>query len=376
VFVIGASCSEAIEKMMVLASMTNALFITTPDAKGYINPRHNAYRGVFGFGGHTSAKALLESAPDIVLAFGTGFSEFVSGGWCDSLLNNRLVHIDNSEENLLRSPMAMLHVRGHIRTICERLVELLQGETPPVIDSPRIRHEGVDHLQTDITFQSRESYESEATPIKPQRLMKALSEHFPPNTRFLADSGNSMVWTVHYLQPHNRRIERTRQPADGMTPEQRSGTANWLRVMMDFCPMGWAIGAAVGIARGNPACPVVCITGDGAFLMSGQEITVAAMEGLTVIYVVLNDGALGMVKHGQRLAKAEVTCFELPQVDYRKLAESMGIPGHVIHSPQELDNLDFDTILRRKGPTLLDVRIDGEEVPPMLLRMKTLGTLK
>ena len=57
-------------------------------------------------------------------------------------------------------------------------------------------------------------------------------------------------------------------------------------------------------------------------------------------------------------------------------AESMGIPGHVIHSPQELDNLDFDTILRRKGPTLLDVRIDGEEVPPMLLRMKTLGTLK
>jgi acetolactate synthase-1/2/3 large subunit len=376
VFVIGASCSEAIEKMMVLASMTNALFITTPDAKGYINPRHNAYRGVFGFGGHTSAKALLESAPDIVLAFGTGFSEFVSGGWCDSLLNNRLVHIDNSEENLLRSPMAMLHVRGHIRTICERLVELLQGETPPVIDSPRIRHEGVDHLQTDITFQSRESYESEATPIKPQRLMKALSEHFPPNTRFLADSGNSMVWTVHYLQPHNRRIERTRQPADGMTPEQRSGTANWLRVMMDFCPMGWAIGAAVGIARGNPACPVVCITGDGAFLMSGQEITVAAMEGLTVIYVVLNDGALGMVKHGQRLAKAEVTCFELPQVDYRKLAESMGIPGHVIHSPHELDNLDFDTILRRKGPTLLDVRIDGEEVPPMLLRMKTLGTLK
>jgi acetolactate synthase-1/2/3 large subunit len=206
--------------------------------------------------------------------------------------------------------------------------------------------------------------------------MKTLSERCPPNTRFLADSGNSMVWTVHYLQPHNRRIERRRLPIDGQMVEQRSGTANWLRVMMDFCPMGWAIGAAVGIARGNPACPVVCITGDGAFLMSGQEITVAAMERLTVVFIILNDSALGMVKHGQRLAQAEPIGYELPQIDFRKLAESMGIPGHVIYSPQELDNLDFDTILQRKGPTLIDVRIDGEEVPPMLLRMKTLGTLK
>jgi acetolactate synthase I/II/III large subunit len=376
VFVIGASCSDAIEKIMILADLTNALFITTPDAKGFINPRHKSYRGVFGFGGHVSANALLDGAPDIVLAFGTGFSELISGGWCNSLLNNRLAHIDNSEDNLMRSPMAMLHVRGHIRTICERLIEQLQSEsTPDNVASRKCLDKTYSH-QTEVVFQSPESYHSESTPIKPQRLMKALSERFPPNTRFLADSGNSMVWTVHYLQPLNRRMEQRRAPGDAPTLELRSGMANWLRVMMDFCPMGWAIGAAVGVARANPACPVVCVTGDGAFLMSGQEITVAAMEGLTVIFVVLNDSALGMVKHGQRLAQAEATCFELPSVDFRKFAESMGIPGHVIHSPQELDDLDFDTILQRKGPTLIDVRVDGEEVPPMLLRMKTLGTLK
>jgi acetolactate synthase-1/2/3 large subunit len=171
-------------------------------------------------------------------------------------------------------------------------------------------------------------------------------------------------------------MERSLSHVDGQMPEQRSGNASWLRVMMDFCPMGWAIGAAVGIARGNLLCPVVCITGDGAFLMSGQEITVAATEGLTVVFVVLNDSALGMVMHGQRLAQAEPIGYELPQVDYAKLAEAMGIPGHVIHSPQELDNLDFESILQRKGPTLLDVRVDAEEVPPMMLRMKTLGSMK
>jgi acetolactate synthase-1/2/3 large subunit len=52
----------------------------------------------------------------------------------------------------------------------------------------------------------------------------------------------------------------------------------------------------------------------------------------------------------------------------------MGIPGYVIRSPEDMDALDMDAIMSRRGPTLLDVRIDGEEVPPMNLRMKTLGS--
>lgn len=369
VFLIGASCTGAVEAIMELAEITQALFIATPDAKGLINPSHPLFRGVFGFGGHDSADALLDSLPDIVLAFGTGFGEFVSGGWCGSLLNNRLVHIDNSEENLMRSPMARLHVRGHIRTVCERLSALLGAETSSV--------GGIKFVtRAQISLQSPSSRDSDATPIKPQRLMKILSERCPPDSRFLVDSGNSMVWAVHYLEINDRRIGRMRQGSAGQISERRSGCANWLRVMMDFCPMGWGIGAAVGIARGNPAHPVFCITGDGAFLLSGQEITVAASERLPVVFIVLNDSALGMVKHGQRLAHAEQIGCDLPRIDYCKLAAAMDIPGHVIHSPQELEQLDFAAILGRQGPTLLDVRIDGEEVPPMVLRMKTLGTLK
>lgn len=376
VFVVGAACSGAIEAIMKLADLTQALFITTPDAKGLINPRHPSYCGVFGFGGHSSADALLDSVPEIVLAFGTGFGEFVSGGWCNSLLNNRLVHIDNSEENMMRSPMARLHVRGHIRAICERLIELLNADALSECHESRVESRNIANglHQTGVTLLSPESYDSDATPIKPQRLMKTLSERCPPTTRFLADTGNSMVWTAHYLQPHDRRVRQS-QPPEGMR-ERRSGTAGWLRVVMDFCPMGWSIGAAVGVASGNPKCPVVCITGDGSYLMSGQEITVAMTEQLTVVFVILNDSALGMVKHGQRLAQAEPIGVELPPVDYCKLAESLGVPGYVIRSPQELDALDFDAMLQRKGPTLLDVRVDGEEVPPMMLRTRTMGALE
>ena len=111
-----------------------------------------------------------------------------------------------------------------------------------------------------------------------------------------------------------------------------------------------------------------------------QVVTLPVTIGLVEQGVVF-----GMRQHGierrlfrprQRLAGAEPIGFQLPKVDFAAMAMAMGIPGHVVHSSHDLDALDFDALLARPGPTLLDVRIDGEEVPPMNLRMKTLGTAR
>jgi acetolactate synthase I/II/III large subunit len=365
----GHSCGESIEAIIKLAEMTNSRFVTSPDGKGLVNTRHRLYRGVFGFAGHMTADLLLQDDPDLILAIGTSLGEWTSGAWSNTVLNQRLVHVDSSEEHLLRSPMARLHVRGRIRSVCERAIEILAQSTTTNV--ARIGLKNPDYMLHDGA-----KFVSPQSPIKPQRLMRELSRNCPPNTRFFADAGNSTAWAIHYLQPHDRRVSRQHDYAAlNEGGKRRTGDAGWLRVLMDFAPMGWAIGAAVGCARGNPFCPVVCITGDGSYLMNGQEISVAAAEQLTVVFVILNDGALGMVKHGQRLAGAERTAFELPVVDFRMQAQSMGIPGHIIRSPEDMDALDMQAIMSRKGPTLLDVRIDGEEVPPMNLRMKTLGSV-
>lgn len=369
VFFIGDGAAEAIDAIMTLVELSGALFVTTPDAKGLINPRHRQYRGVFGFGGHASADQALADGPDLLVAFGAGFSELASNGWSKNLLNQRMIHVDESEENLIRSPLSKLHVRGRMRAICERLI----ASWPPRSYVNR-RATAAEQEESLVTLQAPERYNSDATPIKPQRLMKELSTRFPPTTRFLADTGNSMIWAAHYLAPSNRRGEGLPQSRRGAT-ERRSSNSSWLRMTLEFAPMGWAIGAAVGIARGNPRGPVVCITGDGSYLMSGQEITTAVEEELPVIFVILNDHAYGMVMHGQRLAGAEPIAYELTPVDFRKMAESMGVPGYVIESPADFEHIDFEALIARRGPTLLDVRIDRNEVPPMILRLKTLGSL-
>jgi acetolactate synthase-1/2/3 large subunit len=373
VFLIGEGSAEAIDSLMTLVQLTGALFITTPDAKGLINPFHPAYRGVFGLAGHMSAYRALLDRPDLVVAFGTGFGEFASSGWSRALLNDRLVHVDESEENLLRTPMARLHVLGRMRAICDKLVAAWKEKSGDIDPPSRVRKARSDG--GGVTLQSPEKYHSDASPIKPQRLMKELSHRFPPSTRFLADAGNSMMWAPHYLQPVNRRgMGGDAAPVDAL-PCRRSRTSSWLRVTLEFAPMGWAIGAAVGVARGNPRCPVVCITGDGSYLMSGQEITTAAEEELPVIFVILNDHAYGMVMHGQRLAGAERIAYELPRVDFRTMAGSMAIPGYAVEHPGEFERIDWEEMVSRKGPTLLDVRIDREEVPPMTMRLKTLGSV-
>jgi acetolactate synthase-1/2/3 large subunit len=371
-FLIGAQATGAADAIVALARLSGALFISTPDAKGLVNPHHPAYRGVFGFGGHASAERALKSA-DLVVAFGTGFGELASAGWSGSLLDGRLVHVDESEENLIRSPMARLHVRGSMRALCEDLIAGLRGVWSPEgkpCPLPRVEPGAV-------TLESPADYASTQSPIKPQRLMKELSERFPPSTRFLADAGNSLVWATHYLQPTNRRDagDRLKARGDGQG-ERRSRSASWLRMALDFAPMGWSIGAAVGISRANPRHPVVCITGDGAYLMSGQEIATAVEEQLPVVFVILNDHAYGMVMHGQRLAGAEPIAYELAPVDFAAMARAMGVTGHVVEDPADFDRIDFAAMLCRRGPTLLDVRIDREAVPPMILRLKTLGSVK
>jgi acetolactate synthase-1/2/3 large subunit len=118
--------------------------------------------------------------------------------------------------------------------------------------------------------------------------------------------------------------------------------------------------------------PVVCITVDGSFLMNGSELTVAVAERLPVIFVILNDSALGMVKHGQRLSGAEQIGYEIPNIDYCAIAKAVGAVGYIIESPADFEAIDMQSVCTRSGPTVLDVRVDPQEVPPMQMRVKDL----
>ena len=392
VFLIGEGASSAIEHILKIALMIDASIVTTPHGKGLISPYHPQFRGVIGFCGHKSAMNVLnDNDVDLVVAIGTALQETATNAWSIvRKIGHRMIHIDESETNLMRSPLAQLHVHGNLQKTFIQVIEKLRVNLDadalhaenykPVDFSQLAKLKSVPNLQ--IEQEESEKVHSEATPIKPQRLMHLLPTLFPAGTRYLCDSGNSMAWSIHYLHPHDRRVASRRDTLELDNVDQsnrRSGRREtrggifW--TCLEFGSMGWAIGSSIGTALACPQTPTVCITGDGAMLMSGGDITVALQEKLNVIFIVLNDAEYGMVKHGQRLGTGEPVGYKLPRINFVKWAKSMGIPGYYIHASRDLEKLDIEKIINKPGPKILDVYVDPEEVPPIKNRLQALGTV-
>ncbi|MBQ0719668.1 MAG: thiamine pyrophosphate-binding protein [Gammaproteobacteria bacterium] len=364
-FVIGDGAGEAIGLILNLALGLNAQLVVTPHGKGLVSPYHPLFRGVIGFSGHQSAQQLLTDPEiDRIFIIGAQLSEWASQGWEPEQHQQRIIDIEASESNLTKTLMATLHVRGRLESIFEAVLKRFatQGFDKAFVpnDSEEPAASNEEPLRQ-FTLDDEDKFRSDASPIKPQRLMRELANIFPANTHYLADVGASFSWATHYLHPHDRRVSGRRDAKGGL-----------FRATLNFAAMGWAIGSAIGTALARPDKPVVCITGDGSLLMNGQEITVAVEEKLPVVFVVLNDSAYGMVKHGQRMTGAEEIAFSLPMTNFAAFAEAMGVEGHIIHSAEELLKLDCQAFFKKRGPTLLDVRIDQSEAPPIGMRTKAL----
>ncbi|MGX5201632.1 thiamine pyrophosphate-binding protein [Aliikangiella sp. IMCC44632] len=358
---LGKGCGSAIHSIMEFAELTRSPIITGPAGKRWVNGFHPLYRGVFGFAGHESAQLTInDKTIDLLIAVGTPITELGTAGWQSELLNERLVHVDCSVEHFSRSPMARLHVCGDIQSIFTHLSQevrqgLKWGRTWELEDPVKNQFLALDKPSSDHGYQIRldnpAACHSDAIPLKPQRIVTELARNLPSNFRIHIDAGNAWAWFTHYFH--------------------RASAKGFYHIAMGFGSMGWAIGAAIGNCFASKQ-PSVCVTGDGSYLMSGQEITVALQHQLPVIYIVFNDSELGMVKHGQKLGGAAQIGFELPLIDFAKIAQAMGVEGMVINTPQELTQIDWQRLGAKLAPTLIDIRIDANEVPPMGQRVKDL----
>ena len=361
VFVVGNEAVAAAPHISELATRLNFPVVTTPQGKGLVDPRHPLYRGVIGFAGHaTAVDTLRDPRVDLVVVVGSSLGEWASNGWDrQAILNGRLVHVSCQDNHFTDSPMARLHLRGDIAEVFREVLSRLDATDS--FSRPRASPQAPGAEDYSFTLDEPAACRDDRLPILPQRLMVELPRLLPPDTHYFADSGNSLAWAVHYLHPPSPAAQR----------EGKGGSL--FHGSFEFASMGWAIACSVGAALGlGGRTPVVCITGDGSYLMSSQEITVAIQQRLPVIYVILNDAGLGMVKHGQRLTGAESVGFELPVIDYAAMARAMGVESYTIDSVAELRALDVKSICQRRGPTLLDVRIDPEAKPPIGLRTRIL----
>jgi acetolactate synthase I/II/III large subunit len=125
--------------------------------------------------------------------------------------------------------------------------------------------------------------------------------------------------------------------------------------------MGFALPAAIGAKFARPHVPVWCVAGEGGFVMTAQELSVAVEHNLDIKIVLLNNFSLGMVRQFQDDfyggVRSQVDLTHMP--DFVKLAEAYGLPAVRVDKLADVGPA-MDAAERTKGPFLIDFRIDPE----------------
>jgi len=125
--------------------------------------------------------------------------------------------------------------------------------------------------------------------------------------------------------------------------------------------MGFALPAAIGAKFARPELDVWCVAGEGGFVMTAQELSVAVEHQLDIKIVLLNNFSLGMVRQFQDDfyggVRSQVELTHIP--DFVKLADAYGLPGVRVDKLADVGPA-MDAAERTKGPFLIDFRIDPE----------------
>jgi acetolactate synthase-1/2/3 large subunit len=322
--------------------------ITPTHGRGALDEQNPLFCGTFGFASDGAGRAYLEQAePDAILFLGTGLGEMATGGWSALLARPAFkLHVDLDRSKFDRAYSVQGGLERDLRLVLSELASLPQrtcnGAQQATRTSLVVPRAGADTGPVDAHL-----------PVHPRRLFQRVSRHAPEECTFFADIGNTLAWAFNMMP---------------LGPQQQ------LFAPLGLASMGSALGAALGAATLPSDRAVICVMGDGAALMQGNELKTAAEHGIPVVVVVLNDAGHGMVDHGSRLIGLENTQVRFRErVDFCAWARALGLKAHSVRSSAAWEELDLDAILAARQPTVIDVWIDARVVPPIGDRARVLG---
>nr|WP_282446155.1 thiamine pyrophosphate-dependent enzyme [Paenibacillus silvae] len=136
-----------------------------------------------------------------------------------------------------------------------------------------------------------------------------------------------------------------------------------------FACMGNAIGMAIGAKAAAPEETVVCITGDGCFMMLGTEINTAVCKNLPVIFIVVNNKQLDMALKGMEKTTGRIdgTLYEVP-MDAVQFAEALGATAYRAETLPQFSTA-LEAALKLKQVAVIELLTDRDEIPPTAHRV-------
>ena len=335
----GVIISNACCELKTLAETINAPVMTSLLGKGAFDETSDLALGMLGMHGRKVSNDYINES-DLLIAVGVRFSDRTTGKLDSFVPDTKVIHIDIDPAEIGKNVEVDLPIVGDARNILSSLNKILKDYKPS---------DDVNKWANMIKAKKQEllprvTYDD--VPLKPQTVIKEISEVLTPESILTTDVGQNQMWAAHFFD--------TQKPRKFIS----SGGLG---------TMGFGFPAAIGAKMACPDDPVVSINGDGGFLMVCQELATVREYDLPVIAVVLENRTLGMVYQWQSLLYDERHSQTLlgNSPDFVKLAESFGVNGVRITKPGETKEA-LAKAIKDNEPVLLNVVIDSEEALPML----------
>jgi acetolactate synthase-1/2/3 large subunit len=298
----------------------------------YVDNGSPAYIGPLTIGMDPALGSRVRDA-DVILALGTRLGEIATQQY--SLLD------------VPRPRQALIHIHADP----DELGRVYEADLPIVSGSPQFAAmlRPVDGAaRTDWVAESRAAYlanlRHDPLPgdLQLGDVMAHLRERLPADAVITNGAGNYTVWAHRFYEFH--RYGTQLAPCAGA--------------------MGYGVPAAVAAKLMFPERVVVCLSGDGDFLMSGQELATAVQYGAAIVVLVVNNGMLGTIRmHQERHHPGRVVGTELANPDFVAFARSFGAFGTLVERTEEFAPA-FEETLAVGRPALIELRVDPEAITP------------
>jgi acetolactate synthase-1/2/3 large subunit len=328
-----------------LAEALNCPVATTLLGKGALPEDHPLSLGPMGLYGTRAANSYLRGSVDVLLVVGASLHEFTTHVWDPALQPSRtLIQIDVDPEQFGRNYPVDIALLGGAAAVLSQLVEGLETAGRPVARNRDV----VATLKSRTGYFADPPMRDDAVPLKPQRVMAELQRVLPDDALVFTDIGNNLAWVERNLMAKR--------------PDQIMSLAG-------LAAMGSGVAGVVGGRLAQPERPAVCICGDGGFQMHGFEVATAVNYDLPIVWVVLVNRLLGMIKDVQVTSyRGRVTSVEFDHPDFVQLAEALGAVGLQALAADEIAPA-FEAALDAGAPAILSVPIDPQQMPPTKPRM-------
>lgn len=331
----GVCMAQAVPALREFIAATQMPATCTLKGLGAVDADYPYYLGMLGMHGTKAANLAVQEC-DLLIAVGARFDDRVTGKLNTFAPNAKVIHmdIDPAEMNKLRQ--AHVALQGDLNALLPALEQ-------PLDINPWRQH------TADMRAEHAWRYDHPGEAIYAPLLLKQLSDRKPADSVVTTDVGQHQMWSAQHM---------TYTRPENFITSSGLGT------------MGFGLPAAVGAQVARPNDTVICISGDGSFMMNVQELGTVKRKQLPLKIVLLDNQRLGMVRQWQQLffqeRYSETTLTDNP--DFLTLASAFGIPGQRITRKDQVEAA-LDTMLSSEGPYLLHVSIDELEnvwplVPP------------